>query len=40
MLVLNHGTLQAVLDASPHTDLETMAAVKLLLDRDYFAAAE
>jgi pSer/pThr/pTyr-binding forkhead associated (FHA) protein len=37
-LVLNHGTLQAVLDRSPRTDLETAESVLKLLQKDYLVA--
>ncbi|MSP61666.1 MAG: DUF4388 domain-containing protein [Myxococcales bacterium] len=34
-LILNHGSIQAVLDRSPHTDLDTLSALKTLLAREY-----
>jgi hypothetical protein len=37
-LVLNHGTLQAVLDRSPRTDLETAESLIKLLQKDYIVA--
>jgi pSer/pThr/pTyr-binding forkhead associated (FHA) protein len=34
-LALNHGTIQAVLDRSPHTDLDTLGALKILIAKKY-----
>jgi hypothetical protein len=38
--VLNYGQLQAVLDRSPLTDLETTGALVALLQRGYIAVSE
>jgi pSer/pThr/pTyr-binding forkhead associated (FHA) protein len=37
-LVVNYGQLQAVLDRSPKTDLETATAILALMQREYLAA--
>jgi pSer/pThr/pTyr-binding forkhead associated (FHA) protein len=37
-LVLNHGTMQAILDRSPRTDLETAESLLKLLQKDYIVA--
>ena len=37
-LVLNHGTMQAILDRSPRTDLETAESLLKLIQKDYVVA--
>jgi pSer/pThr/pTyr-binding forkhead associated (FHA) protein len=37
-LVLNHGTMQAILDRSPRTDLETAESLLKLLQKEYIVA--
>ncbi len=38
-LAINQRTIQAVLDASPHTDLDTLGALKTLVGKRYLVAA-